>query len=169
MTEEDYQAVQRVADMHAVYRMFSATGRLLYVGVSSNLTSRLASHADKRWFPLVATIRLQWFPTRDAAEVAEKEAIRIERPEINIVGTPKSVRKAPPLSVGLDEALKMGTVSLGEAVSLNILRCSLDAARKRAHRDPAHPRPVGKNGLALIYDVAELHTYQSGWRNKAGG
>jgi hypothetical protein len=39
-----------------VYRCFDASGRLLYVGCSGNVTRRLGSHHSKPWWPLVAQV-----------------------------------------------------------------------------------------------------------------
>lgn len=162
MTESDLEAVQRVTDMHAVYRMYSAAGRLLYVGMTGNLSSRLASHVEKRWFPLVNTIRLEWFLTRSDAEAAEARAIRDEHPQINIAGLPSAVRDARSARlrpVSQPEALGMSPVSLAEAVGMRILHGTLTAARKRSQRDPGHPRPVGKHGTTHLYDVSALYAY----------
>ena len=81
-----HRALRRMADLHAVYRMFDATGRLLYIGVTGNPSRRFKGHAEKRWYPLTSTITLQWFPTREAAERAEQRAIRSEHPKLNLQG-----------------------------------------------------------------------------------
>jgi hypothetical protein len=164
----DEEAIKHAAEMQAVYRMFDANGELLYVGVSANMGVRIAGHSEKRWFPLVTTIRLEWFPTRAAAEAAEAKAIRTERPQINIAGQPRSAlarRRAPgapraPIAYDPDEALKLGSVSLSEAVSLRVLRCTLGAARMASHR-PGFPPPIGKRDRSNLYDVAELQAFAS--------
>lgn len=79
----DPRAIQRAADMHAVYRMYDGQERLLYVGCTGNIGRRITEHALKRWFPLVDTIKLEWFPTQDAAYLAEVRAIRHEHPQYN--------------------------------------------------------------------------------------
>jgi predicted GIY-YIG superfamily endonuclease len=86
ITESDIEAVERVTSMHAVYRMWSGKGALLYVGVTGNLARRLDDHAEKRWYPLVRSITLEWFPGREAAEAAEAQAIMTEHPRVNIAG-----------------------------------------------------------------------------------
>jgi len=78
--------VLRVAQMHALYRMFDANGQLLYVGITGKLLNRLDQHAEKRWFPLVASITLEWFPKERDAREAERRAIAIEHPVYNIAG-----------------------------------------------------------------------------------
>lgn len=77
---------RRFADMHAVYRMYDERGHLLYVGVTGDLGQRLGEHSVKRWFPLVETVRLEWFPHRAAAAIAEKRAIIAEHPRYNKAG-----------------------------------------------------------------------------------
>jgi GIY-YIG catalytic domain len=155
ITESDIEAVERVTSMHAVYRMWSAAGALLYVGVTGNLAKRLDGHAEKRWYPLVATITLEWFPTRDAAEVAEAQAIVTEHPRVNIAGRSAKAPSAPRLAGWPD-----GPVSLAEAVGLRILTCTLGAARKAAGR-PGFPEPVGRRqDKANLYDVDALCAYK---------
>lgn len=95
--------LRRVADMHAVYRMFDPAGRLLYIGMTGDAGQRFADHAAKRWFPQVEMIKLEWFQTKAAAQVAEQRAIQSERPRHNIAGrrTPqvRKLRLVPPLLI----------------------------------------------------------------------
>lgn len=97
MTGIDHGALRQMADMHAVYRMFTAAGQLLYIGTSGNLPTRLNSHSEKRWYPQVAAITLEWFPDEAAALKAELAAIRREHPLLNIAGKKRS-RSAPNLT-----------------------------------------------------------------------
>jgi GIY-YIG catalytic domain len=84
----------------AVYRFYDRDCTLLYVGISSNLGTRWASHATvKTWWKLVATRTVAMYGSRDEAEEAEKVAIRTENPVHNVVGrkepTPKPKPKPP--------------------------------------------------------------------------
>lgn len=79
----------QLADIHVVYRMFDATGRLLYVGMTGELGKRLSSHADKVWFLAVATITFERYPNYAEAALAEQEAISTESPLHNKVGLSK--------------------------------------------------------------------------------
>ncbi len=83
MTVADASAVHALVEMHAVYRMLDREGRVLYIGVTGHVGQRFGDHAMKRWFPLVATITLEWYPDKDAAVQAEREAILAERPPYN--------------------------------------------------------------------------------------
>ena len=95
MTAElDPGVIRRLADMHAVYRMFDHAGRLMYIGMSGRAGRRFDQHAEKRWFPLVSTITLEWHATHASAVLAEKRAIAAERPRYNIVGSPLAPRRA---------------------------------------------------------------------------
>lgn len=98
MTIVDASAVRRLADMHAVYRMFDPDGGLLYVGRTAR-AGRFDEHAEKRWFPLVSVITLEWHPTFAAAVLAETKAIADEKPRYNIVGTPGAKRTGPRVKV----------------------------------------------------------------------
>lgn len=69
----------------AVYRMFSASGELLYIGQSVNPAQRLCLHrTEHNWLPDVASMTLEWFETREAARAAEASAIRAEGPVYNV-------------------------------------------------------------------------------------
>lgn len=73
----------------SVYRLFDASGALLYIGCSYNPTSRWRTHRQlKAWWHEVATTDVVWFETLVEAERAEQEAILTEHPKYNIVHTP---------------------------------------------------------------------------------
>ena len=105
-------ALRCIADMHAVYRMSDETGTLLYIGRTGDAGRRFGDHSMKRWFPLVATITLEWHPTEAAAVLAERDAIWREGPRYNVAETPRSSA-----------------------------RTSADPLRKRRPRASRHPRP----------------------------
>lgn len=105
MDELDAGVIRRLADYHAVYRMFDHAGRLLYIGVTGRAGRRFDQHATKRWFPLVAMITLEWHATHAAARLAETRAIAAERPCYNVAGLPRLRRDpAPPRSHAKDAA-----------------------------------------------------------------
>lgn len=73
----------------ALYRLYSAAGDLLYIGVTGNPEARFASHAStKPWWPEVARHEIAWFATRELAELAEDEAILTEHARYNVAGSP---------------------------------------------------------------------------------
>jgi predicted GIY-YIG superfamily endonuclease len=68
-----------------LYRIYDATDRLLYVGVTGNWFERVAQHANgKGWWDDVATIKVQAFDSRAEALAAETQAIRTEHPLHNV-------------------------------------------------------------------------------------
>ncbi len=68
----------------ALYRHLDADGRLLYVGISVNPFERTQYHRHcAHWFRRVATIQIDWFPSRDLARAAEDEITRAEGPLYN--------------------------------------------------------------------------------------
>jgi hypothetical protein len=91
ISDLDPRVIRRLADMHAVYRMFGHAGELLYIGKTGHL-HRFDDHAVKRWFPAVSRIALEWYETEAAARVAERRAIQTERPRYNIASTSKRRR-----------------------------------------------------------------------------
>lgn len=70
----------------AVYRIYDATGALLYVGVAKTFGRRWEQHSSSQpWWPHVHRQTVEWFPTRVEAEFAEATAIRDERPLHNVL------------------------------------------------------------------------------------
>lgn len=69
------------ARMTAVYRLYDAADRLLYVGIGFDFDSRWKSHAEnKSWWPQVARKDVIWFDNRLDAAYEEARAIRFENP-----------------------------------------------------------------------------------------
>jgi excinuclease UvrABC nuclease subunit len=69
----------------ALYRHFDQAGRLLYVGISFHSIQRTMQHKHGAlWFEQIRKITFEWFPTREEAESAERQAIRQESPKHNI-------------------------------------------------------------------------------------
>lgn len=71
----------------AVYRLYDATGALLYIGSTVNPSQRWSSHkGTKDWWPAVATYTLTWWSTAERAYDEEYKAIRAEQPPHNQLG-----------------------------------------------------------------------------------
>lgn len=69
----------------ALYRHFGADGALLYVGVSLSHVARLSQHSDhSHWYSLIASVKIEYHESREAALIAEREAIIKEKPLHNI-------------------------------------------------------------------------------------
>lgn len=78
--------VVRMPQRTALYRHFNAAGELLYVGISLSAVQRLSQHKQTAaWFAQIARVDIEWHPSRQAAEEAEKAAIRKENPRFNSV------------------------------------------------------------------------------------
>lgn len=76
-----------MASLTYLYRLFDAEGRLLYVGITKQLETRMEQHAKvQHWWPLVVSRNTQPFATRVAAMEAEAAAILSENPSYNIAG-----------------------------------------------------------------------------------
>src|SRR5690242_3991765 len=75
----------------ALYRLYDADGRLLYVGVAADPEARWKQHARYKadlWWSEVHRKTVQWFFSRLDALHAETTAIRIESPRYNIIHRP---------------------------------------------------------------------------------
>jgi hypothetical protein len=86
----------------ALYRLFDAEGRLLYVGVAFNPEVRWKDHAkDKPWWGDVERKTVAWCETRTDALLDEAEAIRTERPLYNVKDSnvPRSTGPRPHAAV----------------------------------------------------------------------
>jgi excisionase family DNA binding protein len=67
-----------------LYRHFDQNKKLLYVGISLNAVARLSGHrSTSSWFENIATVKIETFPNREAALMAERLAILKEKPLYN--------------------------------------------------------------------------------------
>lgn len=71
----------------AVYRLYAADGALLYIGSAYDPETRYKAHTQTAWWPLVTSRTEEWFDNRSLAYAAETDAIWIEQPRHNEVGT----------------------------------------------------------------------------------
>jgi predicted GIY-YIG superfamily endonuclease len=82
-----------------LYRLYSAGGRCLYIGIAGNPGRRFQQHAgDKPWWREVHHIAVEHFDQRTTAEQAEVRAIRTEDPLYNVAHaiTHQPTPPAPP-------------------------------------------------------------------------
>ena len=90
-----------------LYRLYDASGRLLYAGITSTPARRWKEHRTehREWWPQVAETRVVWFLERSHALHAERDAVRTELPFHNdeakayLAGTLPSPRFAEPTPV----------------------------------------------------------------------
>ncbi|MGW1744539.1 GntR family transcriptional regulator [Streptomyces sp. NPDC002092] len=77
------------AQRTALYRLYDADDTLLYVGIAKDVTRRWRMHEwEKKWWHLVSSERIEWFPSRQEARAAELAAMRDESPLYNGVRHP---------------------------------------------------------------------------------
>lgn len=68
-------------DRTALYRLYDADGRLLYVGITNRPDHRWMNHAyTKTWWHLVSRKEVIWYGARAIAEKEERQAVRAEAP-----------------------------------------------------------------------------------------
>ncbi len=68
-----------------LYRVFDQKDQLLYIGISKTVLARMAQHfATKDWIPNDGYIKWSTYPTRLAAQEAERQAITNEKPKWNV-------------------------------------------------------------------------------------
>lgn len=69
----------------ALYRFFDEDDVLLYVGITDRPGRRWEQHMrEQPWWPTARSHTVRWHESREAADTAEREAIRDERPVYNI-------------------------------------------------------------------------------------
>ncbi len=75
----------------AVYRLYSQSGVLLYVGISDNPEKRFTEHERSQyWWREVATREVEWHVDRFSAAAEEDRVIAVEQPEYNMDGATRS-------------------------------------------------------------------------------
>ncbi len=99
-----------IGERPIVYRLYDRRRRLLYVGMTiTPLGQRLVSHRGwQTWWPEVAYVTSDEFPTKEAATWAERLAIQAEKPlrnekrprvqlDLPIAGIRRAQRRSPAL------------------------------------------------------------------------
>ncbi|MEU1673383.1 GIY-YIG nuclease family protein [Streptomyces roseifaciens] len=84
------QMIQRAeGDEVALYRLFDANCKLLYVGISKDPMGRWREHVvANSWWRDVAEYSVTWYPTRVEARAAEKTALASENAKHNVHSAP---------------------------------------------------------------------------------
>lgn len=68
----------------AVYRIRGEGGELLYIGMTRSLRTRWNGHADNQpWWDELRSMTVDWYPSREEADDAERAAIEAEKPKYN--------------------------------------------------------------------------------------
>lgn len=103
----------------ALYRLYDRDGALLYAGIAYIPAQRWTQHAqDKAWWPQVSRKTVQWFPNREAAEDAERAAIKAEKPRHNTLHAESNPGTPPPTRV--NASTQPSTPAPREPVSLDL-------------------------------------------------
>jgi predicted GIY-YIG superfamily endonuclease len=140
-------AVEIDGDPTALYRLFDASGVLLYVGITRNIPVRFARHeAEKDWWPQVARKMATLYGSREDAEKAESAAIDTEAPVCNMRrGRQPVVPKRPP-----------GRPKVGTQTCFTIPDCDLSVIDNIARREDV-ARSALLRGIIAAY-VASQNT-----------
>jgi hypothetical protein len=80
--------------MTNLYRHYDSSDKLLYVGISVSAVNRLKEHIDSsKWTSDISTVKIESFPDRNSALLAEKLAIKTEKPIWNIIHNREEKKK----------------------------------------------------------------------------
>jgi hypothetical protein len=85
-----------------VYEAIGADLKVLYVGVSTGLTSRMISHKAKPWYLSMRYLRLTLFSDRVSAYAFENQRIKETMAPNNIAGNPIYKSNGPSGFKGFD-------------------------------------------------------------------
>src|SRR5687767_14669939 len=79
----------------SLYRFYDAAGRLLYIGITVDVTIRWSSHTrGKPWWKDVVRATVEHHPNRAAVLAAEEAAIKAEKPLYNVTHNRRRPRPA---------------------------------------------------------------------------
>jgi predicted GIY-YIG superfamily endonuclease len=68
----------------AVYHIRGEEGELLYIGMTRSLRTRWNGHAGNQpWWDELRSMTVDWYPSREEADDAERAAIEAEEPKYN--------------------------------------------------------------------------------------
>lgn len=166
-----------LVERQAVYRCYAEDGTLLYIGTTGHLGRRLAEHAQKTWFLASTKITLEWYPGEDAALKAERKAIEVEGPKINVTHNRAvtvqlarlGVKQARPVTFLSASPRPDGAVTIREALATGFLPgyANSGAVRTAKYRNPeGFPPVLGRRGTERFYDAAGLKEWALATKNR---
>ena len=98
-----------------VYTHRDADDRVLYVGMTQDLSARKSQHKTSPWFNQAKFIAINKFSTREEASEHEKKLIELYDPEFNTCHKKKqpSVQFSVRLPEELHKAIKLDALEIG--------------------------------------------------------
>lgn len=125
----------------AVYRLYDASGALLYIGSAYDPSQRYRSHRSKPWWGQVARRAEDWHPNRAAAFAAEAALIETEQPRFNSVGTPSHADKCR--AAYADWRVRRNyAMRDGKPLNEPIGKLAAEMRRAMAEQETAHATPA---------------------------
>lgn len=166
MTVSNETATARPA---AVYRLYDAEGKVLYIGSSYDPDARYRAHREKAWGQRIARRAIKWCGDRETAYREEAAAILAENPPCNQYG-----KIDPPDSPAI---LRRNELSrLRERTYSDAVRACLDAERDVAARGGSRIEELVAGRAAQIESlersglhakrVVELRADLDRWRSR---
>lgn len=147
----------------AVYRLWDASGVLLYIGSAYEPEVRCKEHRKKPWWSEVASRTEEWHSNRGTAYTEELKAIAVERSKYNEMGTPgytapvsEKTRQRNALA-----SVRQKLVRQAGQVSLNIRQAAEEAGFPH---DEA--RRLGKRAEIEFLEWTGLFAGSVKWRRK---
>lgn len=140
---------------NALYRLFDADDRLLYVGISHRPQIRIYHHSRRRpWWTEVRRQVIEWHPNRTMADLAETLTILVEEPQHNNDRGPSSMAYLMPFAVaGL-------RYQCCPEWGNNLLRAGIAAYKQ------GHPENAAKLAAVAERALRELEDGSARWRRE---
>jgi predicted GIY-YIG superfamily endonuclease len=127
----------------SLYRLYGTHTRPLYIGITSDLKVRFATHAAlKTWWPEVTRKTVELYAERDVAAAAELEAIKTERPVHNIAGQPSG-------AFGIDPGDLPSEVPAADLIELAMLNMPPQSLRLAMLELAGIPTPAALDMLGV--------------------
>lgn len=145
-----------------LYRFYDADDVLLYVGISLSAITRANQHrVEKEWWSSVARMDVEHIDgDRAAAELAEREAIKAERPIHNVIHNIAAATKSMGIT-WLCEICELPIANKTGYIGVST-RESLRHKREREQFELDHPRIGGLRILsgAALFEIPKLAHWQ---------
>jgi predicted GIY-YIG superfamily endonuclease len=146
---------------YKLYRHYDSEDNLLYVGISTNLTSRLAAHrAYSEWFDKITTIKIETYKNLSELRNIEKKIILEEKPVFNILHNIEQVNKRDNDFLSLYELADYLKIFRGR------VRMELQLNRFPITPDKEKPYAWIKKNVKIAMKNSSIKTYLFALRSK---
>ena len=151
--------------MTNLYRHYDSSDKLLYVGISVSAVNRLKEHIDSsKWTSDISTVKIESFPDRNSALLAEKLAIKTEKPIWNIIHNREEKKKIEKKEKSIEKHDIFDTFDFSKHNEEQLeIQKSFHTYMRTIHADSKIT--VSGSYLAMIFDKEHVNSFIE-WTNK---